>query len=78
MSYIQVRNNKWDWFNARNYCRKRCMDLVSFETRQEYEWVKGFIDRNVNIKYEGSLITHSLGNICKGAVFLDVWTQVQL
>ncbi len=21
-------------------CRKRCMDLVSFETRAEYEWVK--------------------------------------
>jgi len=43
----KVRNTKWDWFNARNYCRKRCMDLVSFETQQEYEWVKGFIDRNV-------------------------------
>ena len=39
-----VRNAKWDWFNARNYCRKRCMDLVSFETREEYEWVKGFIN----------------------------------
>jgi len=43
----KVRNNKWDWFNARNYCRKRCMDLVSFETRQEYDWVKGFIDGGV-------------------------------
>ena len=32
---------KWDWFNARNYCRKRCMDLVSFETRDEYEHFKG-------------------------------------
>jgi len=42
-----VRNAKWDWFNARNYCRKRCMDLVSFETRQEYDWVKGFINGNV-------------------------------
>ena len=39
-----VRNAKWDWFNARNYCRKRCMDLVSFETREEYEWVKGFVN----------------------------------
>ena len=37
----------WDWFNARNYCRKRCMDLVSFETQQEYDWVKGFVDGNV-------------------------------
>jgi len=43
----KVRNTKWDWFNARNYCRKRCMDLVSFETRQEYDWVKGFIDGGV-------------------------------
>jgi len=42
-----VKNAKWDWFNARNYCRKRCMDLVSFETNQEYEWVKGFINGNV-------------------------------
>ena len=23
--------------------RKRCMDLVSFETQQEYDWVKGFL-----------------------------------
>jgi hypothetical protein len=36
----QLRSAEWDWFNARNYCRKRCMDLVSFETREEYEWVK--------------------------------------
>jgi len=43
-SSSRVRNTKWDWFNARNYCRKRCMDLVSFETQQEYDWVKGFID----------------------------------
>jgi len=42
-----VRNAKWDWFNARNYCRKRCMDLVSFETREEYEWVKRSINGNV-------------------------------
>ena len=39
-----VRNSKWDWFNARNYCRKRCMDLVSLETQQEYDWVKGGIN----------------------------------
>ena len=77
-SLLKVRNTKWDWFNARNYCRfvdrinslknqfsftfysliqiaswyltssrKRCMDLVSFETQQEYDWVKGFIDEGV-------------------------------
>jgi hypothetical protein len=26
----------WDWFNARNFCRERCMDLVSFEQPEEY------------------------------------------
>jgi len=26
----------WDWFNARNFCRERCMDLVSFEDPEEY------------------------------------------
>jgi len=26
----------WDWFNARNFCRERCMDLVSFESPEEY------------------------------------------
>ena len=24
-----LREGKWNWFTARNYCRKRCMDLVS-------------------------------------------------
>jgi hypothetical protein len=27
----------WDWFNGRNFCRERCMDLVSFETPQEFK-----------------------------------------
>ena len=26
----------WDWFNGRNFCRDRCMDLVSFDTPEEY------------------------------------------
>jgi len=26
----------WDWFNARNYCRERCMDLISFEGPEEF------------------------------------------
>ena len=39
-----VRNAKWDWFNARNYCRKRCMDLVSIEDEREYQFLKGLMD----------------------------------
>ena len=30
--------------------RKRCMDLVSFETQQEYDWVKGFINGELRAK----------------------------
>jgi len=43
-----VRSANWDWFNARNYCRKRCMDLVSIESQDEYEWLK---QRIGNVKY---------------------------
>ena len=41
---FKLQRGHWSWFNARNYCRKRCMDLVSFETPQEWDWVKGFMD----------------------------------
>jgi hypothetical protein len=27
----------WDWFNGRNFCRERCMDLVSFESPVEFK-----------------------------------------
>ena len=26
----------WDWFNGRNFCRDRCMDLVSFDKPGEH------------------------------------------
>merc|ERR1711962_190953 len=38
-----LRNGKWNWFTARNYCRKRCMDLVSFENEKEWNLVKDFM-----------------------------------
>ena len=30
-----LRKAKWNWFTARNYCRKRCMDLVRKSFCQE-------------------------------------------
>merc|ERR1711970_1590613 len=30
-----LRNARWNWFTARNYCRKRCMDLISIESQSE-------------------------------------------
>ncbi|XP_043197762.1 uncharacterized protein LOC122368156 [Amphibalanus amphitrite] len=31
------------WFHARNYCRDRCMDLVSMETGEENELMKNIV-----------------------------------
>ena len=70
----KVRNTKWDWFNARNYCRKRCMDLVSFETQQEYDWVKGFIDGKQKNKES---IPISTFHARERAVLLDFWPEMQ-
>ena len=51
----------WDWFNGRNFCRDRCMDLVSFDTRGEFEMFaeimkRGnyvyFSDRQHNLEFE--------------------------
>jgi len=40
-----LREGKWNWFTARNYCRKRCMDLVSFETPEEWNFVRAMMAR---------------------------------
>lgn len=34
---------RWNWFTARNYCRKMCMDLVSFENQAEWDLVRNFM-----------------------------------
>jgi len=40
-----LRDARWNWFSARNYCRKRCMDLVSFENEGEWSLFKGFMEK---------------------------------
>ena len=35
----------WDWFNGRNFCRDRCMDLVSFNTPGEFEMFSEIMKR---------------------------------
>ncbi len=35
----------WDWFNGRNFCRERCMDLVSFETPLEFKMFKEVMEQ---------------------------------
>ena len=41
MPYFQ----DWDWFNGRNFCRDRCMDLVSFDTPGEFKMFEDIMAR---------------------------------
>jgi len=34
-----LKNARWNWFTARNYCRKRCMDLITLESAREQDFV---------------------------------------
>ncbi|KAK5645696.1 hypothetical protein RI129_004160 [Pyrocoelia pectoralis] len=45
-----TRNLEVDWLDARNICRRHCMDAVSLETPQENEFVKQRIARG-NVRY---------------------------
>merc|ERR1711970_770586 len=36
-----LQNARWNWFTARNYCRKRCMDLISIESQTEQNSIGG-------------------------------------
>lgn len=38
--YAFTKNVEVDWLDARNICRRHCMDTVSIETPQENEFIK--------------------------------------
>jgi len=40
-----LKNARWNWFTARNYCRKRCMDLISIESQQEMNNLGGVMNQ---------------------------------
>jgi len=44
-----LKNARWNWFTARNYCRKRCMDLVAFESGNEQNAV-GRLMKSGNVR----------------------------
>lgn len=45
-----TRNLEVDWLDARNICRRHCMDAVSLETPQENEFIKQRLARG-NVRY---------------------------
>ncbi|XP_014294107.1 uncharacterized protein [Halyomorpha halys] len=48
--HAPTRSLEVDWLDARNICRRHCMDAVSLETPQENEFIKQRIARG-NVKY---------------------------
>jgi hypothetical protein len=58
----KLRNARWNWFTGRNYCRKMCMDMVSFETKAEETFVHNLM------KSSGIKDVHSSGRLCDGEV----------
>ncbi|XP_066144073.1 L-selectin [Euwallacea fornicatus] len=46
----ELRTAQYDWLDARNHCRRQCMETVSLETSIENEWVKERIVKD-NVKY---------------------------
>ena len=48
-----TRSLEVDWLDARNICRRHCMDAVSLETPQENEFVKQRIARGNNCREHG-------------------------
>ncbi|CAH0404726.1 unnamed protein product [Chilo suppressalis] len=48
--HAPTRNLEVDWLDARNICRRHCMDAVSLETPQENEFIKQRIARG-NVRF---------------------------
>jgi len=58
----------WDWFNGRNFCRDRCMDLVSFDTPGEYKMFEEIMRRdNVTSIYTSGRKCNFQNKGCDGA-----------
>jgi len=57
-----LRNARWNWFTGRNYCRKMCMDMVSFESKAEQDFISGLMTSS-NIDN-----IHNAGRLCDAEV----------
>jgi len=60
----------WDWFNGRNFCRERCMDLVSFEQPTEFKMFEEvMIADNISSIYTSGRKCNFQGKGCEGQIF---------
>jgi hypothetical protein len=46
LSWLELGlDRKFEWEGARNYCRKFCMDSITFDSPREYKFFKGLIQK---------------------------------
>jgi len=63
----------WDWFNGRNFCRERCMDLISFENAQEFQmFVEVMQQDNITSIYTSGRKCNFKGKGCEQAQFQPI------
>merc|ERR1711899_340903 len=61
----------WDWFNGRNFCRERCMDLVSFEEPIEFKMFEEvMIADNISSIYTSGRKCNFQGKGCEGKILI--------
>lgn len=66
----------WDWFNGRNFCRERCMDLISFDNPGEYKMFEEvMIADNVTAIYTSGRKCNFPGKGCESATFQPINTN---
>lgn len=41
----ELKDAKYDWLDARNTCRERCMETISFETQEKFDFFKTYIEQ---------------------------------
>lgn len=46
----ELKDEKYDWLDSRNTCRERCMETVSFETQEKFDFYKNYIEQQ-NISF---------------------------
>lgn len=42
----ELKDVKVDWLDARNTCRERCMETVSFNEEKKFDFFKKYIEKN--------------------------------
>lgn len=41
-----LKDERYDWLDARNTCRERCMETVSFNDEKKFDFFKKYIEKN--------------------------------